>query len=176
MYCSGCGQPVEPNEQFCRHCGRAIPQIAPIMPGVSGAPTPWFYTRVHRHIQSMSVLWIAFGVWTIFQGVLAMSFFAGLFHGYFGHMHHGPFGYFPFGNMPWLGPVIAVEVSGRAILSFATGIALNRRTSWARILAIVAAFLTLIKPIAGTALAIYTLWVLLPSPSAQEYEQMAQPS
>ena len=56
----------------------------------------------------------------------------------------------------------------------ATGIALNRRAPWARMLAIVAAFLTIIKPIAGTALAIYTLWVLMPSPSAQEYEQMAE--
>ena len=176
MYCSGCGQPIEPGQQFCRNCGRAIPQVSPIGTGVPMAPRPWFYTRVHRHIQSLSILWIAYGVWTIFQGVLAMSFFAGWFHGYFGHMHHGPFGEFPFGNMPWLGPVITIAVIGRAILCFATGFALHRRTSWARILALVAAFLTLIKPIAGTALAIYTLWVLLPSPSAQEYEQMAAAS
>jgi hypothetical protein len=177
MYCSGCGQPVDPNEQFCRNCGRAIPQIsqtAPIAPGIPGAP--WFYTRVHRHLQSLSILWIAYGVWTIFGWVLAMSFFGGWFHGYFGHMHHGPFGEFPFGNMPWLGPLITFAVIGRAILCFATGFALHRRAPWARILAIVAAFLTIIKPIAGTALSIYTLWVLLPSPSAQEYEQMAQPS
>jgi len=176
MYCSGCGQPIEPSQQFCRNCGRAIPQVSPIGTGGPMAPSPWFYTRVHRHIQSLSILWIAYGVWTIFQGVLAMSFFAGWFHGYFGHMHHGPFGEFPFGNMPWLGPVITIAVIGRAILCFATGFALHRRTSWARILALVAAFLTLIKPIAGTALAIYTLWVLLPSPSAQEYEQMAAAS
>ena len=131
---------------------------------------------MHRHLQSLSILWIAYGVWTIFGWVLAMSFFGGWFHGYFGHMHHGPFGEFPFGNMPWLGPLITFAVIGRAILCFATGFALHRRAPWARILAIVAAFLTIIKPIAGTALSIYTLWVLLPSPSAQEYEQMAQPS
>ncbi|MBV8115594.1 MAG: zinc ribbon domain-containing protein [Silvibacterium sp.] len=174
MYCSGCGQPVEPGQPFCRNCGRAIPPIAPI---ASGAPTaPWFYTRVHRHIQSMAILWIADGVWTIVGWVLAMSFFAGWAHGYFGHMHHGPFGEFPFGNMPWFTPLITIIVIGRAILCFATGFALHRRAPWARILAIVAAFLTIIKPIVGTALSIYTLWVLLPSPSAQEYEQMAQPS
>ena len=39
-------------------------------------------------------------------------------------------------------------------------------------LAIVCAFLTLIRPFLGTALAIYTLWVLLPSASGQEYEQL----
>ena len=175
MYCSGCGQPVHPNEQFCHNCGRAIPQITPVAaPFVPGTPaTPWFYTRVHRHIQPLAILWIAYGVWTIFGWVLAMSFFAGWFHGYFGHMHHGPFGEFPFVNMPWFAPLITTLVIGRAILCFATGMALNRRTPWARGLAIVAAILTIIKPIAGTALAIYTLWVLLPSPSAQEYQQMA---
>jgi hypothetical protein len=53
-----------------------------------------------------------------------------------------------------------------------TGISLLRRASWARILAIVAAFLALIHPIGGTILGIYTLWVLLPAASGQEYEQM----
>ncbi|MBV8629989.1 MAG: zinc ribbon domain-containing protein [Silvibacterium sp.] len=174
MYCSGCGQPVETNEQFCRNCGRTIPQItpgAPIAPGIPGAP--WFYTRVHRHLQALSVLWIAYGILTIVTWALAMSFFGGWFHGYFGHMHHGPFGEFPFNNFSRFVPFITAMVIARAVLCFATGIALHRRTPWARILALVVAFLTLIKPILGTALAIYTLWVLLPSPSAQEYEQMA---
>ena len=169
MFCSGCGQQVEPGQQFCLRCGRAVPQVAPVV-----VPTPWFYTRVHRHLQSLSILWIAYGVWTILGWVLAMSFFAGMFGGYFGHWHHGPFGEFPFGNMPWFAPLITVIIIGRAILCFATGFALHRRAPWARMLAIVAAFLTLIKPITGTALSIYTLWVLLPSPSAQEYEQMVQ--
>ncbi len=173
MFCSGCGQSVEPSQQFCPSCGRAIPQVAPIASGVPGVPTPWFYTRVHRHIQSLAILWIAYGVWTLLTWALAMSFFAGMFGGYFGHMHHGPFGEFPFAGIPWFAPFITVIIIGRAVLCFATGIALNRRAPWARILAIVAAFLTLIKPISGTVLAIYTLWVLLPSPSGQEYEQMA---
>jgi zinc-ribbon domain len=177
MYCSGCGQPVEPGQPFCPNCGRAIPQVAPAAPVAPGVPgAAWFYTRVHRHLQSLSILWIAYGVWTVIQWVLAVVFVTGWFHGYFGHMHHGPFGELPFVRMPWLGPFITVVVFGRAILCFATGMALHRRVPWARILAIVAAFLTILKPIAGTALAIYTLWVLLPSPSAQEYEQMAQPS
>jgi hypothetical protein len=173
MYCSGCGQPVDPSQQFCLKCGRPVPQTAPIAnPAV--APAPWFYTRVHRHIQSLSILWIAYGAWTVLSWVMAMSFFAGAFGGYFGHWHHGPFGEFPFGQFSWLAPFITVMVVGRAILSIATGLALVRRAPWARMLAIVVAFLTIIKPITGTALAIYTLWVLLPSPSAQEYEQMAE--
>jgi hypothetical protein len=175
MYCSGCGQPIDPSQQFCLKCGRAVPQMVPLAVGPGAAVAPRFYTRVHRHLQSLSVLWIAYGVWTLLGWVLAMSFFSGFFSGYFGHhWHHGPFGEFPFNQMPWFAPLITVIVIGRTILSAVTGIALSRRAPWARILAIVVAFLALIKPITGTALAIYTLWVLLPSLSAQEYEQMAE--
>ncbi len=174
MFCSGCGQPLEPGQQFCLKCGRAVPQMVPLAAGPGVAVAPRFYTRVHRHLQSLSVLWIAYGVWNLVGWLLAMSFFAGAFGGYFGHWHHGPFGEFPFNTMPWFAPFITVVIIGRTILCVVTGIALSRRAPWARILAIVVAFLTLIKPITGTALAIYTLWVLLPSFSAQEYEQMAE--
>jgi hypothetical protein len=50
------------------------------------------------------------------------------------------------------------------------------RKSWGRVLAIVVAILSLIKIPFGTALGIYTLWVLLPSASAIEYEAIADRS
>jgi len=78
--------------------------------------------------------------------------------------------------MSWLLPVITVVLAGRVVLCVVTGIALLRRAPWARVLAIVTAFLTLIRPFTGTALAIYTLWVLLPGASGQEYDQIAEPS
>lgn len=171
MYCSGCGQLIPSGQQFCSNCGRPIVQASPV-----AAPAPWFYTRVHRHIQALSILWIAYAVWTLFGWLVAMSIFGGFFHGYFGHWNHGPWGDFPFGhNMPWLVPLITTILVARAILAIVTGIALVTRASWARILAIVTAFLTIFRPITGTALAIYTLWVLLPGPSGDEYEQMARP-
>jgi hypothetical protein len=141
------------------------------VPPVAIPPAAYFYTRVHRHLQALGVLWIAYGFWTLFQWAIAMSFFGG-FGNYFGHWNHGPFGEFPFAHLPWFAPLITIIVVARTILSVVTGIALARRAPWARMLALVAAFLTLIKPITGTALAIYTLWVLLPAASAAEYEQM----
>lgn len=172
MYCSGCGQLIPPGQQFCPHCGRPVVQAAPI-PAV---PAPYFYTRVHRHIQSLSILWIAYAAWTVLSWLAAMSIFHGFMGNYFGHWNHGPWGEFgPFGGMHWLLPVITIAVIGRTILSLIAGLALVNRAPWARIFAIVVAFLTLIKPITGTALAIYTLWVLLPGSSGQEYEQMATP-
>jgi hypothetical protein len=182
MFCSGCGQPISPSQQYCLRCGRAVPAAglagapigAPAAYGVAPGPAQpaYFYARVHRHLQAVGILWIAYGLWTIFTWALAMSFFTGAFENYFGHWNHGPFGEFPFGHFPWFAPIITVFVVGRTILSIVTGVALARRAPWARTLALVTAFLTLIKPITGTALAIYTLWVLLPAASALEYEQM----
>jgi hypothetical protein len=166
MYCSGCGQLIPPGQQFCPNCGRPVAQVAAV------APAPYFYTRVHRHIQAVSILWIAYAVWTLFGWLLAMSIFHGFLGNYFGHWNRGPWAD-PFVHLPWLIPVITAVILGRAVLAIITGIALVNRAPWARILAIVAAFLTIIKPITGTALAIYTLWVLLPGASAREYEQMA---
>ena len=170
MYCSGCGQLVPPGQQFCTNCGRPVVG----QPSVAAPPTPYFYTRVHRNIQALSILWIAYAAWTLLGWLLAMSIFHGMFVGYFGHWNHEPWSG-PFNNIPWLIPVITIILIGRVILSVATGLALVNRSSWARILAIVAAFLTILKPFTGTALAIYTLWVLLPGASGQEYEQMVRP-
>jgi hypothetical protein len=75
--------------------------------------------------------------------------------------------------MMWIPEFITALIFGRALLAVITGIGLLRRAPWARTLAIVVAFLTLIKPLTGTVLSIYTLWVLLPAPSSREYEQIA---
>jgi hypothetical protein len=171
MYCSGCGQLVPPGQQFCPHCGRPVAQVAS---GLAPTHAPYFYTRVHRHIQSLAILWIAYAAWTLLGWLLAMSIFHGMFAGYFGHWNHAPWSG-PFNEIPWLLPMITVLLIGRAVLSLVTGLALLYRAPWARILAIVAAFLTIFKLFTGTALAIYTLWVLLPGPSGQEYDQMARP-
>jgi hypothetical protein len=170
MFCSGCGQPLDPSQLACQRCGRPVPHAATVGAAI---PAAYLYTRVHRNIQPLSILWIAYGIWTLLTWVLAMSVFSGFVGHYFGHWGHGPFGEFPFHTVPWFAQLITVILFGRAILCIATGMALARRAPWARILALVAAFLTLIKPITGTALAIYTLWALIPAASGQEYEQMS---
>ena len=71
---------------------------------------------------------------------------------------------------------IVVLTSIGALLSLVTGISLLMRKSWGRIFAIVVAILSLIKIPFGTALGIYTLWVLLPSASAIEYDAIADRS
>ncbi len=182
MYCSGCGQQVDPNVQMCPQCGRPVAVAAvaagPVPQGMPGQPVyaPRPYDRVRRHLQTVGILWVVFAIWSTLQWLLAASFLAGMF----GHRWgggNGPFGdNFPFGHMAWFVPFITAIVLVRAALSLVTGLALLRRAPWGRTLALVTAFLTLIKPITGTILAIYTLWALLPAYSGAEYEQISAAS
>ena len=68
---------------------------------------------------------------------------------------------------------MAIFVLSKALLGFAAGWGLLRRESWARIVALLGGFLALFHPPFGTALGIYTLWVLLPSESEREYAEQA---
>lgn len=135
-------------------------------------------SRVERHVQTLGILWLVYAGWGLLSWAMAATFLAGMFGGMghaggpFGHM--GPFGSgFPFSHMPWLLPFIGVIVVARSVLAVVTGIGLLRRERWGRTLAIITAVLTLIKPITGTLLAIYTLWVLLPGNAAREYDELA---
>ena len=71
-------------------------------------------------------------------------------------------------------------VLASGILFFQTALALVaawgllERQSWGRIAGIVAGILALIRIPFGTALGIYTLWVLLPATSEMEYRSLAR--
>jgi hypothetical protein len=167
MYCSACGQPMDASQTICQRCGR---QSAPI---ASYAPALYVRNRVRRHIQIVAILWIAYSLWILLHWGIAVGVLAGVFANWGNHTRSFEGLYeFPFFHATWLVPIITAVLVGRAILCVVTGISLLRRASWARILAIVTAFLALLHPFSGTILGIYTLWVLLPSASGQEYEQM----
>jgi ABC-type glycerol-3-phosphate transport system permease component len=65
---------------------------------------------------------------------------------------------------------VTVVMAGLAVLA---GYSLLNRKPWGRMLAIVLAVLALFKFPVGTALGIYTLWVLAPMNSAAEYDSIA---
>jgi hypothetical protein len=167
MYCSACGQPIDASQTICQKCGRQRALIA------SYAPVSYQRNRVYRHMYTVAILWIAYSLWILLHWAIAVGFLAGAFSNW-AHINHGLDGLFafPFFHATWLVPLITGVLVGRAILCLVTGISLLRRAPWARTLAIVTAFLALIHPFTGTLLGIYTLWVLLPSASGQEYEQL----
>jgi ABC-type spermidine/putrescine transport system permease subunit II len=59
----------------------------------------------------------------------------------------------------------------KAVVGVIAGWGLLQRESWGRVLALIVAFVSLINVPLGTALGIYTLWVLLPADSEKDYLQ-----
>jgi len=134
--------------------------------------------RVQRHIQILGTLWCVYGVYRILSGLVGMIFFHAFMHGHFGNWNHGPWGNFGPHGPAWMGllPVIATFTVLAAATALFAGFSLLRRKPWGRTLAIVLAVLALIKFPVGTALGIYTLWVLAPGPSGLEYDAIADRS
>jgi len=162
MFCSGCGQPIAPYQQVCAQCGK---------PAVPAAPSGFIpYTRVQRHVHTLAILWLVYSIFAILAWFVAIPFLGFIFsHG--GHGFHQDFP-FPM-SMHWLWPLITIIVYIRAGFGLLVGIGLLRRERWARPLALVVGVLMLLKIPFGTALGIYTLWVLAPMQSGQEYDMVA---
>jgi len=83
----------------------------------------------------------------------------------------------PYSHLGFLRPllsVIGVFVLAKGVIGMAAGLGLLQRLPWARVLALIVGFLSLLNLPFGTALGIYTLWVLL-SPNAEEdYRSLAE--
>jgi len=190
MYCAHCGVQVMPGQTFCSKCGQAISGAPVPEPRATPAPPPQSSTsptslpaqagpnagfappsRVARHVGVLGALWIALSALRLIPG-LAMAAF--------GHM------VFPFMAMPIPGPLrlflapflgaIGLVISGFAIAGVIAGAGLLAHTSWARMLAIVLGCISLLRFPFGTALGIYTLWVLIPDRAEAEYQRLARVS
>jgi hypothetical protein len=70
-------------------------------------------------------------------------------------------------------PFIATMIAVSAGLALLVGYSLLTRRPWGRTLAIIVAILSLLKIPFGTAIGIYTLWVLAPADSGAEYDSIA---
>ncbi|MDE1175856.1 MAG: hypothetical protein PW789_04550 [Edaphobacter sp.] len=182
MVCQACGGPVTPEVRFCSLCGAQVIAVPPTAaPPQQYAAYPMYappmsYTppvRVQRHLQTLGTLWCVLAVWRVIEGLLGM-FFVKVF--VFRHWHGDwpdRMGFMP----PWMHllPVIMGFAVAAALFTAFVGWSLLTRRSYGRVLAIVAAVLMLFKMPLGTAVGIYTLWVLLPAASALEYDAMAEP-
>ncbi len=184
MVCQACGNPVAAEMHFCPRCGAQVAAAAPVTPPNPPAypsPYPPVYAmrppRVQRNLQMLGILWCLFGAYRVISGLIAifvmrvMTFrnFGSVGWGWGGHFHGAPW-------MAALFPIIAVASVATAFLAFLVGFSLLTRRPWGRVVGIVVAILSLLKFPIGTALGIYTLWVLVPAESAMEYEAIADRS
>lgn len=199
MYCDRCGTSLAAGAQFCSRCGKAIVASAvgaapgPTMgnpyasAGTYGGPSGAYGVppgaamaggRVQRHGRTLAMLWAINGVlrlmevgWMMVFGTLFFPFLRGWMGG----------GIWPLGgrwglDFPFMGGLVSIGIFlgffGLVHLLLAWG--LFEREPWARMLGLVIAFLALLRFPLGTALGIYTLWVLLPEESEREYDRLAQ--
>jgi len=168
MTCSSCGAVFAQDAHFCPRCGAPVvlqPQPVPLYASYANV-LPW--NRVFRHLQVAGILWIVYAFERAASKIVGLMFLHGIFskHWDFGWSQWAPLGDFSFG-MIW--PVVVVSLIVGLVLSLITGYALLTRQPWGRVVAIVTSILALFHPIFGTALGIYTLWVLAPAASGDEY-------
>jgi hypothetical protein len=167
MYCSGCGQVLQPGQSYCPQCGRVAGVAPQAMPGFQ-----FELANYASKIRALAMVWFIYGALTVVGSFFGMAFARAFMHG-----HFGPWGHWGSPIRPeWFGPeflqFIWVFVMLRAALLFAAGWGLLERTPWGRIVAIVAAFLSLLKFPVGTALGIWTLAMLLGYRNQTLYEQL----
>lgn len=174
MNCSTCGNVLLPDARFCPRCGSQTfsqPQPGPIYPQT---PLVLPYNRVSRNIQGLGVLWLVYAGLRVFSGLFGVLILHGLFGNHFGNSDFN-LGWSPFGSM-WLAslwPIALFSLLTSVCCILLTGYALLTHQPWGRILAIVFGILALIHLPLGTALGIYTLWVLAPGASGDEYAAIA---
>ena len=156
MFCDRCGTRLRDQQRYCDACGKPV-GIVPFMP---------VQNRIGGHIRLLGIFWIAISAFRLIPGVFLGAFF-----------RHG-MPWFRYSDVPnFVFPMmhtLSVVLLGTAVLGIVTGWGLLERRPWARMLAIVIGCIFLVDMPFGTALGIYTLWVLLPSASEEEYRQISR--
>lgn len=155
MYCDRCGTNLQGDVRFCPSCGRQFGAAAPPPPAVS---------RVSGNLRTLAILWMVYSAFRVLPGLFLQSMDS---YGW-PFMNNTPF--FVHSILRTVGTVFLIT----GVAGLIAGWGLMERHGWARILAIILAFLSLIHIPFGTAIGIYTLWVLLPASSEQEYQRMAR--
>ena len=160
MFCDACGAPLEVGQGYCKRCGKAI--VGAVMPG-SG--------RVARHAHLLAVLWIAYSALSLIGGIILAIVSNTVF------VHFQELDTMRGGPPPFVRPLlmaIACALFVKAAIGIAAGVGLLQRQGWGRTLTIILGIVALFNVPFGTALGIYTLWVLMSPNADQEYKALSR--
>jgi hypothetical protein len=161
MFCDQCGAQLQAGQTNCARCGKTVLGLIELR-----------RSRVRDHVRLVGILWMAYSALHVVLGlgmiIVAQTVFGGSVH---------------LPSMPppevtvWLRPLISFIgwlILAKAGAGFLAGWGLLQREDWARTLSLVLGFIALLSVPVGTAIGVYTLWVLLPQRSDEEYRAMAQ--
>lgn len=169
MFCDNCGASILAGQNFCSKCGKqlvnTVHPVAQEPPADRrSSPLPPAQSRIEKHTRILGILWLvisivrlvpAFGLW--FGSGIAMHFIP-----------------FPFRAFVWpIAGFIGMFLAASAVAGLLAGWGLMNYRPWARVLALILGVISLIHFPIGTALGIYTLWVLLPAESEREFQRLA---
>ncbi|WP_263411091.1 zinc ribbon domain-containing protein [Terriglobus tenax] len=167
MTCATCGSPTAADGGFCSRCGTRQPMPS----GISAAYSLPYLPRVQKHLQTLSILWAIFAAYRVVSVFLGMAFAnAVLGRRFFRWSGSGAELPFLHALIPFIFATTLVMAGAAALVAWG----LMQRKRWARTLAIVFGVLALLKFPLGTALGVYTLWVLAPAASGLEYDSIAE--
>jgi hypothetical protein len=161
MFCNNCGSAIAADQSICGHCGKSTTGAR-----VASAAR----MRVAEHVHLLAILWFVDGALLLIPAVI-MAVLAGIVT--------SPLALHGVDNValvlvPGIFMILCVIFLIFAALRFITGWGLLKLAPWGRIFALVMAFLDLLHVPLGTALGVYTLFVLLPDAAGDEYRQMSQ--
>ena len=162
MFCDGCGAAVQPGQGFCSRCGKQV--VGPV------AALQSRRSRVHDHVHLLGILWLAISAFNTLGGVILYI----LANTLLAHLHEMGAPEAPTGFLRPLLSTVAFFILVKAACGFIAGWGLLQREPWARIAALVLGFISLFNVPFGTAVGVYTMWVLLPGQSQQEYDALVQ--
>jgi hypothetical protein len=165
MFCDSCGATLQTGQTFCSRCGKAI--VGGVQPGNS---------RVARHAQMLGILWVAYSTILGLLAMFMLMFFQRVLPAIIASQppqHGGPPPEVVFGFIRPLMHLIAIFLLAKAAAGIVAGIGLLQRADWSRMLTIVLACLSLISVPFGTAIGVYSLWVLLSPNAEQEFRAQA---
>lgn len=178
MFCDQCGKEATADAHFCSNCGRALPGRIANPAVAQPIPIPVYAVRSNRvdsHIRILGILWLVDGVLRLFSVAsiwfVGRMIFPSVMTAVGSHFTLGdPISRLVQGGLVFASALLAVQ----AVLAFFAAWGLLDRQGWGRIVAIIAGILSLWRIPFGTALGIYTLWVLLPASSEAEYRNLAR--
>jgi hypothetical protein len=126
-------------------------------------------------VKALGVVWVIYAGFSVLTGLAGLAAAKAFFSNHFGYWGHGPWGdgsIPPMGFGPAFVHLLWVKILFRAALALVAGWGLLERAQWGRIVAIVAAILSLIHFPFGTAMGIWTLVMLLGYRNSTLYAQL----
>jgi len=169
MFCTQCGNEVEPHARFCSKCGHEVSEAA-----ASAAPAPPKKTEhdMNMHVNILGWLLVGSGILTAIGGMIVLFASQVFRHLPLQMAREMPVGVPPF--VAWITSVVGLSIIAIAAATAASGVGLLQYRSWARVFATIMAVLLVFHFPIGTAVAVYAFWVLFSREGQEHFKSRSE--